>query len=69
MRAIKHVLTERFYAWEDAVKLAEGDKEIGRKMVDYRRMQDARAQKAAMLKARRKAAMRCKVHGRWRRSR
>lgn len=26
--AIKHVLTERFYAWEDAVKLAETDPEI-----------------------------------------
>lgn len=28
MRAIKHVLTERFYAWEDAVKLAEKDPEV-----------------------------------------
>lgn len=28
MRAIKHVLTERFYAWEDAVKLAEQDPEV-----------------------------------------
>lgn len=28
MRGIKHVLTERFYAWEDAVKLAEQDPEI-----------------------------------------
>ena len=28
MRAIKHILTERFYAWEDAVKLAEEDPEI-----------------------------------------
>ncbi|KAK3318363.1 mitochondrial 39-S ribosomal protein L47 (MRP-L47)-domain-containing protein [Apodospora peruviana] len=28
MRAIKHVLTERFYAWEDAVKLAEEDPEV-----------------------------------------
>lgn len=28
MRAIKHVLTERFYAWEDAVKLAENDPEV-----------------------------------------
>lgn len=28
MRGIKHVLTERFYAWEDAVKLAESDPEI-----------------------------------------
>lgn len=28
MRGIKHVLTERFYAYEDAVKLAEQDPEI-----------------------------------------
>lgn len=28
MRSIKHVLTERFYAWEDAVKLAETDPEV-----------------------------------------
>ena len=28
MRAIKHVLTERFYLWEDAVKLAETDEEV-----------------------------------------
>ena len=28
MRGIKHVLTERFYAWEDALKLAEEDPEI-----------------------------------------
>jgi large subunit ribosomal protein L47 len=28
MRAIKHVLTERFYTWEDAVKLAENDPEV-----------------------------------------
>lgn len=28
MRGIKHVLTERFYAWEDARKLAEQDPEI-----------------------------------------
>lgn len=28
MRAIKHALTERFYAWEDAVKLAENDPEV-----------------------------------------
>jgi large subunit ribosomal protein L47 len=28
MRAIKHTLTERFYAWEDAVKLAENDPEV-----------------------------------------
>ncbi|KAK4655646.1 54S ribosomal protein L4 mitochondrial [Podospora pseudocomata] len=28
MRGIKHVLTERFYAWEDAVKLAESDPEV-----------------------------------------
>ena len=28
MRAIKHVLTERFYVWEDAVKLAEKDPEV-----------------------------------------
>ncbi|KAK4181898.1 mitochondrial 39-S ribosomal protein L47 (MRP-L47)-domain-containing protein [Triangularia setosa] len=28
MRGIKHVLTERFYAWEDAVKMAENDPEI-----------------------------------------
>ena len=28
MRGIKHVLTERFYAWEDAIKLAESDPEI-----------------------------------------
>lgn len=28
MRGIKHVLTERFYAWEDAAKLAEQDPEI-----------------------------------------
>lgn len=26
--AIKHALTERFYAWEDALKLAEKDPEI-----------------------------------------
>lgn len=26
--AIKHALTERFYAWEDAVKLAKEDPEI-----------------------------------------
>lgn len=28
MRGIKHVLTERQYAWEDAVKLAETDPEV-----------------------------------------
>ncbi len=28
MRSIKHVLTERFYLWEDAVKLAETDPEV-----------------------------------------
>jgi large subunit ribosomal protein L47 len=28
MRAIKHTLTERFYTWEDAVKVAETDPEI-----------------------------------------
>ncbi len=28
MRAIKHVLTERFYTWEDAVKLAKEDPEV-----------------------------------------
>jgi large subunit ribosomal protein L47 len=28
MRAIKHTLTERFYAWEDAVKLAKDDPEV-----------------------------------------
>jgi large subunit ribosomal protein L47 len=28
MRGIKHVLTERHYAWEDAIKLAENDPEI-----------------------------------------
>lgn len=28
MRAIKHVLTERFYVWEDAVKLSETDPEV-----------------------------------------
>ena len=28
MRSIKHVLTERYYAWEDAVDLAKTDKEI-----------------------------------------
>jgi large subunit ribosomal protein L47 len=28
MRAIKHVLTERFYTWEDAVKVAETDPEV-----------------------------------------
>ena len=28
MRAIKHALTERFYTWEDAVKLAKEDPEV-----------------------------------------
>lgn len=28
MKAIKHVLTERFYLWEDARRLAENDPEI-----------------------------------------
>ena len=28
MRGIKHTLTERFYAWEDAVELAKTDPEI-----------------------------------------
>ncbi|KAL1835813.1 hypothetical protein VTJ49DRAFT_6034 [Mycothermus thermophilus] len=28
MRAIKHVLTERFYLWEDAVELAKKDPEV-----------------------------------------
>jgi large subunit ribosomal protein L47 len=28
MRSIKHALTERFYAWEDAVKLAKDDPEV-----------------------------------------
>ena len=28
MKAIKHVLTERFYLWEDAYELAGSDKEI-----------------------------------------
>lgn len=28
MRAIKHALTERYYTWEDAVKVAETDTEI-----------------------------------------
>jgi large subunit ribosomal protein L47 len=28
MRAIKHTLTERFYTWEDATKLAQTDPEV-----------------------------------------
>ena len=28
MRRIKHVLTERFYAWEDAVEVAKEDSEV-----------------------------------------
>jgi large subunit ribosomal protein L47 len=28
MKAIKHVLTERYYLWEDAHRLARTDKEI-----------------------------------------
>jgi len=28
MKSIKHALTERYYTWEDAVKLAETDPEI-----------------------------------------
>lgn len=28
MSSIKHVLTERYYAWEDAVELAKKDPEI-----------------------------------------
>ncbi|KAK3390486.1 mitochondrial 39-S ribosomal protein L47 (MRP-L47)-domain-containing protein [Podospora didyma] len=28
MRGIRHALTERFYTWEDAVKLAEADPEV-----------------------------------------
>ena len=28
MKAIKHALTERFYLWEDARKLAETDPEV-----------------------------------------
>jgi len=28
MKAIKHTLTERFYAWEDAVELAKDDPEV-----------------------------------------
>jgi large subunit ribosomal protein L47 len=28
MRGIKHALTERFYAWEDATKLSENDPEV-----------------------------------------
>jgi len=28
MRAIKHTLTERYYAWEDALELAESDPEV-----------------------------------------
>jgi large subunit ribosomal protein L47 len=28
MRAIKHVLTERFYVWEDAVEEAKKDPEV-----------------------------------------
>ncbi|KAH6631667.1 54S ribosomal protein L4, mitochondrial [Chaetomium tenue] len=28
MRSIKHVLTERFYTWEDAIKVAEKDPEV-----------------------------------------
>lgn len=28
MKSIKHVLTERYYAWEDAVKLAKEDPEV-----------------------------------------
>jgi len=28
MQQIRHVLTERFYAWEDAVKLARNDPEV-----------------------------------------
>jgi large subunit ribosomal protein L47 len=28
MRSIRHALTERFYAWEDAVKLAKNDPEV-----------------------------------------
>jgi len=28
MQQIRHVLTERFYAWEDAVKLAKHDPEV-----------------------------------------
>lgn len=28
MRAIRHALTERYYTWEDAVKVADTDPEI-----------------------------------------
>lgn len=28
MKAIKHVLTERYYLWEDAYELAQNDKDI-----------------------------------------
>ena len=28
MKAIKHALTERFYAWEDAVEVAKEDPEV-----------------------------------------
>ena len=28
MQGIKHVLTERWYAWEDAVELAKADPEV-----------------------------------------
>lgn len=28
MKAIKHVLTERYYLWEDAYELAQEDKDI-----------------------------------------
>ena len=28
MKAIKHVLTERYYLWEDAYELARNDKDI-----------------------------------------
>lgn len=28
MKSIKHVLTERFYTWEDAVKVAKSDPEV-----------------------------------------
>lgn len=28
MRAVKHVLTERFYVWEDSMELAKEDPEV-----------------------------------------
>jgi large subunit ribosomal protein L47 len=46
-RAIKHVLTERWYAWEDARLLAEGDASVSLYPAEYEEEAESAQQELA----------------------